>query len=129
MPQWCQLLLTILCALAVGYLLDRIHLPGGMMIGAVIGACLLGVLTGQSNMPAPAKTFAQIVAGAFIGSGISREDVREMRTVLKPALILLPCFLMINIISSLLIPAFCCTASAKVSSPSSPSRRLPPCPL
>ena len=103
MPQWCQLLLTILCALAVGYLLDRIHLPGGMMIGAVIGACLLGVLTGQSNMPAPAKTFAQIVAGAFIGSGITRDDVREMRTVVKPALILIPCLLVINITGGLLI--------------------------
>jgi len=103
MPQWCQLLLTILCALAVGYVLDRIHLPGGMMIGAVIGACLLGVATGQSHMPGMAKTVAQIIAGAFIGSGITREDVREMRTVVKPALILLPCFLMINIASGLLI--------------------------
>lgn len=103
MPQWCQLLLTILCALAVGYLLDRIHLPGGMMIGAVIGACLLGVMTGQSNMPAPAKTVAQIIAGAFIGSGITRDDVREMRTVIKPALILIPCLLVINITSGLLI--------------------------
>lgn len=103
MPQWCQLLLTILCALAVGYLLDRIHLPGGMMIGAVIGSCLLGVFTGQSHMPAPAKTVAQIIAGAFIGSGITREDVREMRTVVKPALILIPCLLLINITSGLLI--------------------------
>ena len=38
MAPWMQLVLTILCALAVGYILDRIHLPGGMMIGAVIGA-------------------------------------------------------------------------------------------
>ncbi|MBR4040377.1 MAG: AbrB family transcriptional regulator [Clostridia bacterium] len=103
MAPWIQLLLTILCALAVGYLLDRIHLPGGMMIGAVIGSCLLGVLTGQANMPGPAKTIAQIIAGAYIGSGITRDDVRQMKTVVKPALILIPCLLVINIIAGLLV--------------------------
>ena len=105
MPQWTQLLLTLLCALAVGYLLDRIHLPGGMMVGAVIGACLLGVTTGQALMPGPAKTLAQIIAGAFIGSGIRREDVREMRTIIRPALILMPGLLAVNLISGLLIYA------------------------
>lgn len=105
MAPWMQLLLTILCALAVGYLLDRVHLPGGMMVGAVIGACLLGITTQQSYMPAPAKTIAQIIAGAFIGSGITREDVREMKTVVKPALILIPCLLVINIIAGLLVYA------------------------
>lgn len=103
MPQGVQLLLTILCALAVGYLLDKIHLPGGMMVGAVIGSCLLGVLTQQSYMPSPAKTIAQIIAGAFIGAGITRDDVREMKTVLRPALILIPCLLVVNIIAGLLI--------------------------
>ena len=105
MPQAMQLLLTVLCALAVGYTLSRIRMPGGMMVGAVIGACLLGVLTQQSYMPAPAKTVAQIVAGAFIGSGITRDDVREMKTVVKPALILIPCLLVINVIAGLLIYA------------------------
>ena len=105
MPQWGQLLLTLLCAFAVGALLDRVHLPGGMMVGAVIGACLLGVTTGQSLMPGPAKTLAQIIAGAFIGSGIRREDVREMRTILRPAMILLPCLLAVNIAAGLLIYA------------------------
>ncbi|MBE5798568.1 MAG: membrane-spanning protein [Clostridiales bacterium] len=103
MTPWMQLLLTILCALVVGYLLDRIHLPGGMMIGAVIGSCLLGVTTGQANMPGTAKTIAQIIAGAFIGSGITRDDVRQMKRVVRPALILMPCLLAINIISGLLI--------------------------
>ena len=103
MAPWMQLLLTILCALAVGFLLDRIHLPGGMMIGAVIGACLLGVTTGQANMPGPAKTIAQIIAGAFIGSGITRDDIRQMKTVIKPALILIPSLLVINIVAGLLI--------------------------
>lgn len=103
MGHGAQLLLTLLCALAVGYLLDKVHLPGGMMVGAVLGSCLLGVLTQRSFMPSPAKTIAQIIAGAFIGSGITRENVKEMKTVVKPALILIPCLLAVNIVAGLLI--------------------------
>ena len=98
-----QILLTLACALAVGRLLDRLHVPGGMMVGAVIGACVLGVFTGQAAMPAPAKTIAQIIAGAFIGSGIKREDLAEMKTIAKPAAILIPCLLAVNIAAGLLI--------------------------
>ena len=97
------ILLTLLCAFAVGWLLDRIHMPGGMMVGAVIGACALQVATGGAYMPPLAKTAAQIIAGAFIGSGIKREDVREMRTILRPALILLPCLLVVNIAAGVLV--------------------------
>lgn len=103
MPLLAKIFLTLACALAVGRLLDRLHVPGGMMVGAVIGACILGVFTGQAAMPAPAKTIAQIIAGAFIGSGIKREDLAEMRTILKPAAILIPCLLAVNIVAGLLI--------------------------
>lgn len=105
MPVWAQLMLTIACALIVGRTLDRLRVPGGMMIGGVIGACLLSVTTGQACMPGPAKTAAQIVAGAFIGAGITREDIREMRTIAGPALILLPCLLAVNIAAGLIIYA------------------------
>ncbi len=105
MPLLAKLILTLACALAVGRLLDRLRVPGGMMVGAVIGACALGVLTGQAAMPAPAKTIAQIIAGAFIGSGIRREDIAEMKTIIRPALILMPCLLAVNIVAGLLIHA------------------------
>lgn len=119
-----QILLTILCSVLIGLLLDHLHVPGGMMIGAVIGACMLETGTGIASMPSAAKTFAQIIAGAFIGSGIRREDVSAMRHIVKPALILLPCLLGVNIaagyfvyrVSSMdLLTAFICCAPGGMS--------------
>lgn len=98
-----EILLTLFCALAVGKIMDRMRIPGGMMIGAVIGACLLSVLTGRANMPETGKTIAQIIAGGFIGAGIKREDLLEMKKIAKPALILIPCLLVLNIVSGFLI--------------------------
>ena len=103
MPEVIQIGLTLLCAAAVGLLLKKANMPGGMMVGAVIGACLLGVSTGQACMPAAGKTIAQIIAGAFIGAGIKRQDIYEMRLIAKPALILFPCLLLTNIITGILI--------------------------
>lgn len=97
------ILVTLAVAFAFGYTLDRLKVPGGMMIGAVIGTCLLGVTTGYAQIPKIAKTTAQVIAGAFIGAGVSREEMREMRTVVKPAAILLPGLLVINIVAGLLI--------------------------
>ena len=97
------ILVTLGVALAVGYMLDRAKVPGGMMIGAVLGACVLGIATGLAEMPTMAKTVAQVVAGAFIGAGVSRQEMREMKTVLKPALVLLPSLLVINLIAGFLI--------------------------
>ncbi len=97
------ILATLAAAFAVGTLLDRLRMPGGMMIGAVIGSCLLGVLTGYAEMPRVAKTVAQIIAGAFIGAGVSRQELREMRTIARPAAILLPCLLLINLAAGFLI--------------------------
>lgn len=99
------ILVTLVAAYAVGFLLDKLRVPGGMMIGAVIGSCALGVATGFAEMPRVAKIAAQIIAGAYIGAGVSREEVREMKTVVKPALILLPGLLIINVVAGLIISA------------------------
>ena len=72
-----ELLLTLLCAFAVGYLLDRIHMPGGMMVGAVIGACALEVVTGGAAIAPAAKRAAQIMAGALMRAGLNRDAVRS----------------------------------------------------
>lgn len=99
------LALTIISACAAGLLLYRLRVPGGMMIGAVIGACVLNLASGWAFMPSQAKTLAQIIAGACIGANVSREEIRGMRSVYKPAIILLPGLLIINVGAGFLIRA------------------------
>lgn len=103
MQPFLQLCLTVLCAFAVGLIFQRLHVPGGMMVGAVIGSCILSCATSAAYMPGTAKTIAQIIAGAFIGSGIRREDLSAMKQVIKPALILLPCLLAVNLLAGYVV--------------------------
>lgn len=100
-----DMLLTLLCALFGGLILQRLKVPGGMMVGAVIGASAFNIATGQAYMHPLAKTAAQIAAGAFIGVGVKREDLGQMRALVKVALLVITSLLVVNLVTGLLIYA------------------------
>jgi membrane AbrB-like protein len=94
---------VLVAAVVVGLILNHFHMPGGMMIGAVLGASTASILLGGIQMPSFFKVAAQIVAGAFIGTGINRQELRKIRYVFKPALIVIFGLLTLNILTGFLI--------------------------
>ena len=97
--------LTLAAASAVGFLFLKGKVPGGMMVGALVGTVVLNIGTGLACMPAVARTAAQITAGAFIGASIRRSDVRRMPKLAKPAAILLCSMLILNLVLGVIIHA------------------------
>lgn len=97
--------LTMAAASAVGYLFMKKKVPGGVMVGALVGTVVLNIGTGLAYMPAAARTIAQITAGAFIGASIRRSDVRRMPKLAKPAAILLCSMLILNLVLGVSIHA------------------------
>lgn len=92
-----NLLLTLLAALAFGWLMLRLRVPGGMMVGAIIGVVLLNVLTGLAAMPYSAKFTAQAVAGAFIGCSVQKDDLKRIPRLARPIALLMGCMLALNL--------------------------------
>lgn len=99
------LVYTLVIAALIGWAMDRMKVPGGMMIGAVIGACGVNIVFQGPQLPGEAKIAAQIVAGAFIGSGIKREDFKQMKSILLAAAVVISCLFVINLTAALLIRA------------------------
>lgn len=97
--------LTVAAASAAGFLFLKKKVPGGVMVGALVGTVALNIGTGLAYMPAAARTIAQITAGAFIGASIRRSDVRRMPKLAKPAVILLSSMLVLNLILGVIIHA------------------------
>ncbi|NLJ65530.1 MAG: membrane-spanning protein [Christensenellaceae bacterium] len=97
------MLLTILSALIIGLVFYKLKVPGGLMIGAVIGACAYNVFSGDAYMPPEAKFVAQIAAGAFVGVGVNREDLKQMKSIFKIALFVISSYFVLNVISGLII--------------------------
>ena len=105
-----NILLTIGCAVVIGYLFYRLKVPGGMMIGAVIGACIYNLISQQAYLPVSLKTLAQIITGAFIGARIGKDEIKGFRQIIKPALIIYGSLLLINLVCGFLIYSTgCCS--------------------
>ena len=82
------LLLTVCAAFLGGYLGLRYRVPAGALVGAMAATMLLNVSFGMAYMPPGLKFYTQIATGAYVGAKISRSDARNLRKILRPAVIL-----------------------------------------
>lgn len=98
-----DILLSLIAAVACGLLLDRLRVPAGMMIGALLGASVYGMAFGRVMLPGEFKTVAQIIAGAYIGATVTRNEAKQMRFVIKPAITVIIGLMLINLIAGTLI--------------------------
>ena len=118
------ILLTFAAAFAGSLLLQKIKFPGGMLVGAILGAAILNLFTQQAVVFPYAKVFAQALTGAYIGCMVTRDDMRRLPTILKPYLLVMAsllclCMLMGTLFSALtdydLITCLFCAAPGGVS--------------
>ena len=89
--------ITLAVGVAAGFLLFRLHVPGGMLVGAIAGVCLLNLLTGRAFMYPQAKIAAQIITGTYIGGMITRNEAKHIPQVIKPFLIVIGSLLLLNL--------------------------------
>lgn len=98
-----QLILTLLAAFAVGVVFRRIGVPGGMMLGGIIGAAALNILTAHAYAPSFIRFIAQSIAGGFLGSSLKRSDVKKMPRLIGPLLIVIAGMSVSNILIGYII--------------------------
>lgn len=92
-----KLSITLAVGLLFGYAFYKMKVPGGMMVGAIIGVAALNIFFDLAYMPLYAKYVAQITAGAFIGCSVDKSDMQHLKHLVQPALLLLGSMLILNI--------------------------------
>ena len=75
-----NILITLLASFTVGMLFFKIKIPGGVLVGGIVGTTILSMTTGMAEMPFTARLIAQIIAGAFIGSSVDKEDLAKLKS-------------------------------------------------
>ncbi len=76
-------LLLIVCGAAGGWLFDVLRIPGGSMLGAVLGS-MAAKLSGLSDMPTPHnfQLIAQIGIGIIVGNMLTSSILLEIKSML-----------------------------------------------
>lgn len=80
---------TVAAALLCGVLGGRLGVPAGTLIFSMFGVIGLKIIAGRSYLPLWLKRLAQVLSGAYIGCGITRADLLELRYLILPAIIIL----------------------------------------
>lgn len=95
--------ITLIIALSLGFLLYKLGVPGGMMVGSILGVSTFNIVTGNAYFPATAKFLAQVIAGAYIGGTVNRNDLKKLPIIIKPFLLIVMNFLILNLVLGFLI--------------------------
>lgn len=101
--MWIHLILTLCAGAVTGYLFYRMKVPGGLLIGSMLGSSVLNILSGAAYMPSWTKISVQIIAGAFIGCSMEKSDAKRLPAIIKPASIMLFFLLVLNLSAGFLI--------------------------
>lgn len=99
------LFLTLAVGTALGLLAAKLKIPGGLMVGAIIGVAALNIIFGTTYMPKNTKLVVQIIAGAFIGCVMEKSDLKRLPKIIKPTIIMLLGFFVLNMLAGFLIYA------------------------
>lgn len=98
-----HIIYTIIAAIIGALLAKKLRFPAPFMIGAMLGVAVLNSCFDNAYMPASTKIFTQSISGAYIGLSISRQDVKMLKHLALPSIILILCFLVFTTVVGLLL--------------------------
>lgn len=94
---------TVIVGLVGGSCARKLKIPGGMLIGSLVAVTMLNVLTDKAFLWQETKVLAQILAGAYAGCMVEREDIRNLPKLIRPYLFILGNFVIINFVMGAVI--------------------------
>ncbi len=91
---------ALIAGAAVGLLLERLGVPGGLILGSMLGAATVTVIGSgaRPGLPAPLVTVTYLVLGTSIGVTVTREVLAQLRTVAAGATISAVVFIVFGLV-------------------------------
>lgn len=98
-----RLLITILVGAVGAFLFLKMKIPAGAMIGAIIFVSIFQIRFGIACFPKFIRVAVQMLSGAFVGQRITRGDIEELKTIVKPALLVFSCVMLLSLLTGFAI--------------------------
>ncbi len=95
--------ILVICAIVGGFIFQKLKIPGGMMVGSALACALANILLNLGGSLPIVKTIAQVLSGIYIGINVESEELRGIKGIIKPLLIVMVGLFITNIITGFLI--------------------------
>lgn len=98
MEQILWFLITMAVAFVCGAIAIRLKIPAGGMIGGMVGVAILNILFGNAYMYSQVRFAVQICLGAMSGSRVGRKEVKAMKRLIVPIILMFCVCALLNIL-------------------------------
>ncbi len=89
--------ITLAVACLGAFIAIKLKVPAGAMVGSMAAVIAFNLLTDKGFFYKDLKIVMQLVSGAMIGGKLGREDVKELKTIILPVIILLVMMVVLNL--------------------------------
>ena len=99
-------IITLLVGLIGAMIALKFKVPAGAMIGSLFAVAIFNILTSNADLPQSYKIIAQISTGTFIGAKITANDVKGLKNIFLPSLIMVILMGIVNFLMGYFIYKF-----------------------
>ena len=101
-----NLILTLIIAILGGYLASKKKVPAAYMLGALFLVAIFNIFFNRAFLPSYFKFVTQIATGTFIGSRFRSEDVKMLKKVIVPGMLMVVLMIAFSFLLSYLMSTF-----------------------
>ena len=101
-----NLILTLIIAILGGYLASKKKVPAAYMLGALFLVAIFNIFFNRAFLPSYFKFVIQIATGTFIGSRFRSEDVKMLKKVIVPGMVMVVLMIAFSFLLSYLMSTF-----------------------
>ena len=101
-----NLILTLIIAILGGYLASKKKVPAAYMLGALFLVAIFNIFFNRAFLPSYFKFVIQIATGTFIGSRFRSEDVKMLKKVIVPGIVMVVLMIAFSFLLSYLMSTF-----------------------
>lgn len=92
-----DLIITLIIGMTGGLIALKLKVPAGAMVGSMVSVALYNILTGDAYFPQDLRVVTQIATGAFIGAGITKKDILDLKLMIKPAVMMVTSMIILDV--------------------------------
>lgn len=93
-----ELIITLIIGMAGGLTALKLKVPAGAMVGSMLFVTLYNIITGEAFFPQDLRVVTQIATGAFIGAGVTKKDVIDLKLMIKPAVLMVTSMIIMDVL-------------------------------
>lgn len=101
-----KIIILILLGIILGDQAKKLKIPAGAMLAPLFLMIIYNYFFKEIILPVNFRILVQIITGAYIGSKIEIKEIKEIKNILKPALIILLTMLLLNFIMVIFMVRF-----------------------